>query len=51
MRDHLDVYILGQTRYVEDLDAIVFLDSDLNPTLYNMTKCNILLVNVYSFHL
>ena len=51
MRDHLDVYITGLTRYVEDLDAVVFLDSNSHPPLYNMTKCDILLVPVYSFHL
>ena len=50
-RDHLDVYMIGLTRYVEDLDAIVFLDSDYHPPLYNITKCDILLVHVYSFHL
>ena len=51
MRDHLDVYIIGLTRYVEDLDAVVFLDYDSHPPLYNMTKCAILLVHLYSFHL
>ena len=31
--------------------GVVFLNSDSHPLLYNMTKCNILLVHVYSFHL
>ena len=31
--------------------GVVFLNSDSHPPPYNMTKCNILLVHVHSFHL
>ena len=42
--------IFVEKDWIIKLLSLVFLDSNYVP-LYNMTRCDILLVHVYSFHL